>query len=660
MNALARLLDPHSIAIVGLSSDERKHGGRVLGHLRRLGYPGEIWGVNPGLPDVDGVAIYPSVRDLPGPPDLVVAAVPAPAAVDVVAQSAGVGAVVVFAAGFAEAGPEGAALQEDLAAAAGSAETRVLGPNSGGVIRPRRRVAASFLTCLERPPEQIRSGPVGVVTQSGGTGSFIHNLAAGRGEGLSVSVATGNEADIRLGEAVDAVSRLGEVEVVVAIIETLRDGTAFIEAVRNAQRRGRRVVACHLGTGTLGASLLTSHTGAMALSPAILSGVFDSLGVVIADTPAEAYEVATLLARAKAPKGPGAGIVTHSGGAAILLADLAERAALDLPSPSRDLQAQVEPLLDHGTADNPLDMGAIIGGPSRFAEVVALLAQEFDVLMAVSTPHPPAHTDERVASLLALDAEPPLIHLWMAGDQAAHGLRTLRERGAAVTEDPRAAIRALAALARGEAAVPETVEPLTGPVESWGLPLEIGILAATVDQALEAAEDLGYPVVLKAEAPGLAHRTDLEAVRVDLRGPEEVERAFTDVLGAVAAAGWTEATSRLQRYRPGLEMIVAAVRHPSLGPLVSVGIGGVLAEVIDDVVFAPGPVDASMARGLIDRLRSRALLDGYRRSPPADVGELADIVSVVSRGLGDLREVEINPLIWDGRQWVGADWLIVA
>lgn len=662
MSQLERFLDPRSIAIVGLSADERKHGGRVLGHLRRLGYEGGIWGVNPNLPDIEGVSVYASVQLLPEPPDLVVAAVPAPNALQVVEDSIGVGAVVVFAAGFAEAGSEGVALQAALAEAADAAGTRVLGPNSGGLIRPGRGVAASFLTCLDRPAEEIRSGPVAVVTQSGGIGSYLHNLAAARHDGLAVSIATGNETDIALGEAVAAVSRLDEVKVVVAIIEALRDGEAFIDAVGEARGRGKRVVACRIGTGARGASLMASHTGAMASSPARFEGVFASLGVVNAETPAEAYEVATVLAATSSPAGPRVGIITHSGGTAILLADLAERCHLTLPSPSQGLKTSLEPLLDHGVADNPLDMGGIIGGPSRFAEVVERVARsgEVDLVMAVSTAHPPGHTGQRVTSLLALDSEIPIVHLWMAGDQGADGLAALRSAGAAVTEEPRAAVRAVAALAAKPPGRRKSIPPVTGPLDDWGLPLDEGWVAATEVEAVEAAGNLGYPVVVKAEAPGLVHKTEVGGVGLDLRGADEVKRAFAEVVGSVAAAGWSEVKVRVQRYRSGLEMIVGGITDESFGPIVSIGMGGVLTEVMKDVAFAPGPVDEPTAHSLIERLRARPLLEGFRGAAPADLDELARIISVVSRAVGasGMREVEINPLIWEGERWVAVDWFV--
>lgn len=217
--------------------------------------------------------------------------------------------------------------------------------------------------------------------------------------------------------------------------------------------------------------------------------------------------MASTLARLPPAKGQRAGILTHSGGAALLLADLAERQGVELPHLGHPLREQIEPLLDHGSASNPVDMGGIIGGPARFAEALGRLAAsgEFDAVMAVSTPHPPSHTDERVASLLAIRSEVPVVHLWMAGDQAAAGLAELRRHGAPVTEDPRAAVGTLAALLARPAAS-DPVEAVTGPLEDWGLPLDEGIVVSSVDAALEAACVLGYPVVAKADFPGLSQQ----------------------------------------------------------------------------------------------------------------------------------------------------------
>ena len=663
MSALDRLLDPASIAIAGLSADPAKHGGRVLGHLRALGYDGEVYGVNPGTPAVDGVEMFRRVADLPRPPDLVVCAIPAAAVRYVTMDSAGVGALVVFAGGFGESGRDGRALEADLIRKAGAAGVRVLGPNSGGVIRPSRGLAASFLTCLDRPAAQIRSGRVGVVTQSGGMGSYLHNLAAARASGLAVSVSTGNEIDIKLGEAVAAVSQLDEVEVVLALVETVRDGPAFIESLSSSLDRGKPVVVCRIGTGAHGKTLMTTHTGAMAVPEKVLEGVLDSLGVIVAETPGEAYEIAEMIAlTAPSAAGDRTAIVTHSGGIAIHLADLAERHGASLSPPGPDVAVRLDPLLDHGVANNPLDMGGIIGGPGRFAEVVDLMAGsgDYDMVLAVSTAHPPAHTDERVSALLGLDSPVPLLHLWMAGDQAGHGLTRLREAGIPITEEPRAAIKALAGLARlARVSTAVHVEPLAADFADWGLPLVEGRAVTGAGEAVEVAERLGYPVVVKLSSPDLAHKTEVGGVQLGLESAESVAAAFEEVVTAAKSAGLEVDGARVERYRPGLELIVGALVDPVFGPLVSVGLGGVLTELLDDVVFAPAPVDEAGARGMIDRMGGRPLLDGYRGAPAAGVDGLARIVSLVSRGLvgTGLTEVELNPVVWDGAEWVVLDWL---
>jgi acetyl-CoA synthetase len=265
------------------------------------------------------------------------------------------------------------------------------------------------------------------------------------------------------------------------------------------------------------------------------------------------------------------------------------------------------------------------------------------------------------ASLLGEETVIPVLHLWMAGDQASRGLDRLREAGAPVTEEPRAAIRAIAGLTRltAEESAP-TLEPITGPLEEWGPPLVEGELAVTGDEAVAVAERFGFPVVVKVVSPGLAHKTEMGGVAVDLGDGAAVAEAFDRVTGAARTAGLGVDGARVERFRPGLELIVGGIVDPVFGPMVSVGIGGVLAELLDDVSFAPAPVDESGATGMIDRLRGRRLLDGYRGSPAADVDELARIVSRVSRGLagGTVDEVEFNPLVWTGEEWVAVDWLV--
>jgi acetate---CoA ligase (ADP-forming) len=664
MTGIDRLLDPAAIAIVGLSADSAKHGRRVLTNLRNLGFEGQIWGVNPSLPNIDGVNMVATVADLPNPPDLVVCAVPGHAVIDVIRQCSGVGAAIVFASGFGESGPAGVEQQGELLAESAKAGVRMLGPNSGGLIRPNRHLAASFLTCLERPADEIRSGQVAVVTQSGGTGSYLHNLAADRGGGLALSISTGNEGDLGVGEVIGAVADLDEVKAIVAVIETVRDGPVFLKAVEKAQGMGKPVIACRIGMGNRGRSLMTSHTGAVAIPESVFDGVMQSLGVLVAETPGEALEVAQVMVNAKPSNGNRCSIVTHSGGLAILLSDLAERHGLELPSPGEGLQDTLEPLLDHGAATNPLDLGGIIGGPARFAKAVEDVGNsgEYDMVLAVSSAHSPDHSSIRTESLVNLQSQASVVLLSMAGSQAEPGLQRLRALSYPVTEEPRAAILAMVGLGRlSQEKRDTTIEPLSGEIASWGLPLIEGVVVSSAASAVTAAETIGYPVVVKVDSPQIHHKTEVDGVRIDLKTAESVGSAFSEVIDSAADSGYAVSKVRVEKYRPGMEIMVGSVNDPIFGPIVSVGLGGIFAELTGDVVFAPGPVDVGGARLLIDRLRLRPALDGFRGYPAADVDELASIVSITSRGLvgSDLAEIELNPLIWDGSSWVAVDWLVV-
>ncbi|MBO0829886.1 MAG: acetate--CoA ligase family protein, partial [Streptosporangiales bacterium] len=584
-DAFRALLSPDSVAIVGLSADADKHGARVLRNLRLLGYGGKVWGVNRNATSVDGVTVVPSVAALPETPDVVVCAVPAAGLPEVLERAGerGTTAAVVFSGGFAEAGESGRRAQDELVRIARASGLRILGPNSGGVIHPSGRLALSFLTCLDRPPDTIRTGPVGLVTQSGGTGSYLVNLAAAQGGGLAASISTGNEADLGLAGAVAALAEQDSARAIAVVLEAVRDGPAFLAAVRRAHAVGKPVVALLLGTSDHGQRLMRSHTGALAAPSRVLEGICDSQGITVTRTPAELLDVATLMARAPVPRGRRIGVVTHSGGTAILLSDLAADEGVCLPAPPPDLARRVTPLLEHGSPTNPLDLGAIIGGPHRFADAVRQFttSDAYDAVLAVTSPHPPAHTATRVDDLVALHGGgTPLLQLWLAGDLGEEGLSRLRDHAVPVTEEPRAAMRALAGLVRlaelraaAESAVPEVTEnawPVasdTSPrtehgvknlLRQWGFPVVDGAVATTSAEARAVARSVGFPVALKVSSPDVQHKSDVGGVRTDLHDEDDVEAAFDDVCRAVAqnAPGTRVDGALVEQYRPGLEIIV--------------------------------------------------------------------------------------------------------
>jgi acyl-CoA synthetase (NDP forming) len=423
---------------------------------------------------------------------------------------------------------------------------------------------------------------------------------------------------------------------------------------------------------------MVTHTGALAGPARVLDGVLDAEGVTIAGTPADLLDIAEAMARVRTPGGDRVGVVTHSGGMAILMSDLADKAGVVLPSPGPDLRSRLAPLLELGAADNPLDMGGIIGGPHRFAQVVDAFehSEDYDMVLAVSTAHPPAHTETRARDLVALDDAKPVIHLWMAGDLGEGGLAILREAGAAVMDEPRAAMAALAGLGRlaGGPVPPGPQVDLSVDaagvlsehaskvlLSGLGVPVVAGDLATTVDEATEVATAIGYPVVLKVSSGQIAHKTEVGGLRIGIGDQAALRQAFGEMMKAGGAVvGAVIDGVRVERHVSGLEMLVGAVRDSTFGPVVLVGLGGSFTEAFDDVVVSPAPVSRIGALRMISRLRGRGVLSSSRRGAPPDIDALASVVIRIGDILANsnLEEIEINPLIWTGEAWVALDALV--
>lgn len=692
-----RLIDPASIAICGLSARPEKHGARTLGYLRRFGYRGEIWGVNPSLPEIEGVEVFAAVADLPAAPDLVVMALPAAVAAREVTACAelGAGGVLIYAGGFAEAGEGGLRLQREMVAAVAGTPTRLVGPNSAGLINPGARMAASFLTCLERPAEELRPSPVALISQSGGLMSYLHNVAAASGGGLAFSVSTGNEADLGVPDFLEYAVEQDDVEAVALVLETVRDGRRFRAAAERARAEGKPVVVFKLGRGATGARMMAGHTGAVASPDRTFRAVCDSLGLIRADSIPELFEIARLVAGAGRPRAKGVGILTHSGGHAIMAADVADELGLALPQPSEPVVAALEGYVEMGTAANPADLGGIVGNPGRFADAVETFMREpaFGVAIAVSSPHPPSDSESRAAALAQLASgsadRPILINVWSAGDVNRVGLDLLRSRGARVTESIFAALKAARALvAAGEMPPPGPEEDDREPVEAAIAELESlgsrhGVLSeseskrilAALDfplmperkahsrrEALAAAAEIGYPAVLKFEVEGLAHKSEAGAVRLDLRDADALAAAWDEMSASLAERFGAPGTGLVSAYRPGTEVILGATVDAAFGPLVAVGLGGVGVEVLGDVNLALAPLSRPAAAEAVSRLRAVELLRGYRGSPACDLDRLAALLArlsaFVARAPDRVREIDINPLIYTAEGWRAADALI--
>lgn len=691
MHPLQPFFQPRSLAIVGASSDPERIGGRPLRFLIEAGFAGALYPVNTaGHAELQGLRAWRSVREIPHPVDHAIVAVPVAAVEQAVADCAqhGVKAVQVFTAGFAEAGPEGARLQQRLVEIARGSGMRLIGPNSLGLINPGRGLFATFSTLLNgiKPG----AGRIGLATQSGAFGSATYGAAALRGLGLSCAVATGNEADVDVAECIDYLAEDRDTRVICAALEACRDGTRLRAALLKAADAGKPVVAMKIGRSALGAATAATHTGGMAGNDAVYAAVLEECGAVRAGSIDEMLDIAAYCdVTGTLPAGPRVGVVTGSGGIGVLMADEAEALGLLMPPLSDAAAVALQSVLPFAVPANPFDTTAQVTsvpqGVERTVEamldhggcdtVVAYLAH------AGLSPQRFAATE---SALAALKAKHPQQHLMVVMLSAPDVTQRLAAAGVPVIGDPSRALRALgaawalrqrrAALHRVPPQVPAS-EPLSDVateaaakacLAAAGLPVPHEQRCATPEAAMRAAAAIGFPVVAKILSADIAHKTEVGGVMLELRDEAAVGAAFDELLRRAAAQ---RPDARLDgvliapMIRGGVETIAGVVVDATFGPMVMFGLGGVATELFRDVAFASAPLTPQRAQSLVARTQASRLLDGWRGAPAADRAALCDALVALSRFAAahahDIAAIDINPLLVRDRGCTCLDAVIV-
>lgn len=689
MSDLTPLLSPRAIAIVGASSEFGKINGRPLGFLLKSGYAGALYPVNPKYEHIGGLRCYPAVAAIGAPVDLAIIAVPAALVLAALAdlKLARVPAAVIFSSGFGEMGEAGRAREAEVKAAARDAGVRLCGPNCLGLINAFDRVIATFSQYADGP---TAPGPVGFVTQSGAFGTAIAALARSRGLGLGYFVNTGNEADLSFAEIMDAVLDDPRIRVGAGYLEGVKDGAALVALADKARCAGKPLVLTKVGRTDAGARAAASHTGSLAGADAVFDGVMRQHGVIRARNEEQMLDIVEVLAYCAPPAGRGLGIVTQSGGAAVLMADRAQELGLDVPSLSADTQAALRKAIPgFGTANNPVDVtGQFVANPGLLRDaVLATLADAAVHVGIVWIQLMEAHV-ETLAALFAeikARASKPFVVCWVAAPERA--LQLLHAQGIAVLRGAEPAVDAVAALAdhagtqrkdrrataNGPAIDTGRLRPgvmssleAAGLLKSFGIPLADGRLGSTADEAAAAADHIGYPVALKIESPDIAHKTEADAVRLNLPTAQAVREAFkTVVANARRHDPHAVISGALVQPMAGgdTEMVVGLQNDPVFGPVLMLGLGGIFVEVLRDVVFARAPVTPVQAMEMLDHLQGRRLLDGVRGRPPVDRAAVAALAAAVSRlgaALGPrLAELDLNPVRCGPDGAVAVDWLLV-
>jgi acetyltransferase len=678
---------PQSIALIGASRDHEKIPGRLLSMLRKNGYPGSLFLINPNYAEIDGLACHKSIADIGAPIDLAIIVIPARAVLSALEQCAAVGVknAVIISSGFAEEGGESAAMQDAIAALAKRTGMRISGPNAEGFYSHVQRVAATFSPAVDvKPgiePLAATTKRIGIVAQSGGIGFAIFNRAKALGIALSYVVSAGNESDLGAGEFFDYMVQDAATEVILLFIEGIRDVDKFLAGAGRAAELKKPVIAVKVGRSQAGGRAAASHTASMAGWSAAYDAVFAKYGFIVSNDLDEAVTIAAVLATSPLPVGDRVAVLTVSGGAGIWGADSVSAQGLQVPELSPAIQAEIMTLLpSYGTAKNPIDVtaqGVNSGGLQRSIDLL-VASDEVDavlVVLSLSSDVRMPFKEAELKPLIAAQNKPVLFYSYTLPSDFAR--RTLARSNVVVLSGltyGAVALRQLVRYARFRPTAPvdETLLPLRdlsahldAPAlsehDSKALLRDAGV--ALADEALvtdksaldDAIACVGFPLVMKIQSRDLAHKSEVGGVRLNITSKGEVFMAWQAL---VDNAGLHRPDAAIQGVlvapmaKKGVEIIIGTLCDATFGPMVMVGLGGITTELFRDVIYRPAPVGLDEAAAMLDELKAAPLLRGFRGAVKADVVALARLIAQVSllaaRLREDVSEIELNPVLVHG------------
>jgi len=670
-----RLIAPRSVAVIGASDDVTRIGGRPIAAMLRAGYAGRILPVNPGRETVQGLPCYASVADLPETPDAALIAVPAKLVPETIAALGrkGCRAATLFSAGFAEVGAEGEAAQRVLVDLARSHGIRLLGPNTLGVYNVDIGYYGTFSSSLDTGFP--KPGNIGIASQSGAFGAHLGALARDRGLGCSVLITTGNEADITVAEAIGWMAESDTTDVICTYMEAINDAPALLAALDVARAAGKPVLALKSGRSAVGARAAASHTASLTGDAVVADAVLSDHGAIILRDPETMMDIAYAASKGVFPAQHSLGIVTVSGGAGIVASDEAERVGLPMPAMPEAAQAALKAVLPYASPVNPLDCTAqALNDPSLLEQFTRAGLEDggYGAILCFLT----YVAGSRAMADVILEAMAPLrrafpdriIAFCALGEEEV--LRRYDDAGILVFNDPCRAVRALDAVlrlgaARGQGTIPlPPVTPVTLPAAtpdeaaSKSLLARAGIAAApecavqSVEAAIAAAEDLGYPVVMKILSPDILHKSDIGAVKLNIQDAQGVRNAYATIVAAAAEHAPRAVVNGVlvaRQLSGGVECLMGISRDPTFGPVAVFGLGGIFVELLNDVALRACPFGPGTAREMILSIRGAAILQGARGQPPADIDALAQMLSrlsVFAAGAGArLVSIDLNPVL---------------
>jgi acetyl coenzyme A synthetase (ADP forming)-like protein len=677
---LQHFFNPSSVAVVGASQNPSKIGYEILNNIVKYDYGGSVYPINPKAKEILGLKAYPDLTSVPSKIDLAVIALPAPAVMDVLKQCGkkGIDSIIVISAGFKETGPEGARLEEELAIQAKELGIRVVGPNCLGIIDTTSSLNASFAAGMPLP------GHIGFFSQSGALCVAILDWALGENVGFSRFVSVGNKMDISETEVMISMGKDENTRVILGYLESIEDGPRFMNAAREVSQT-KPIIIIKSGTTGAGAKAASSHTGALAGSDHAYRAAFKQSGIIRAESMQALFSYAMAFASQPLPKGPSLAIITNSGGPGILAADACDRSSLHLTPIRKETADRLREFLP-ATASvyNPID---IIGDATleRYEKTldVVLKDEMLHSVLILFAPTAAADAEAVAMSIVSLtkDTDKPIITAFMGGKGVRGARKIFQDHNIPTYQYPDDAISALDAMLsyrrwrekparqyqRFEADTTRVREVFASIVKqhrhdlieneareilkAYGFRLPANRIARTTNEAVSAASEIGYPVVMKIASPDILHKSDMGGVRVGVEDEAMLEEAFFDI------------TSKIQLRQPearilgvmvqemipqGREVILGITRDIQFGPMIMFGLGGIYVEVLKDVAFRIAPLSVESADAMIREIRSFPLLRGVRGEAPADIKGIRDALLRLSQMAVDFPEIieaDVNPLL---------------
>ncbi len=654
--SLTPIFKPKSVAVIGASTAPGKLGHDILANLKNGGFPGALYPINPKADEILGLPVYKAITDTPAPPDLAVVVIPARLVAATLEQCAakGVKAAIVITGGFAEAGPDGEKLQDELAQVVRKTGLRVIGPNCQGVNMPHEYLCASWPLITTR-------GRIAFASQSGTVGAAFLDMAAAEHLGVSGFVSLGNRVDVDEAEVLMYFNQDPHTQVIALYLEGVKRASYFLDALRFAEKP---VVILKAGRTIQGSKAAESHTKSMAGADAVYDALFRKYLVHRADTLEELFDFAKALAYLPKPRGRKLMISTSSGGAAILAIDEAEKNGLTVPEPNPILKERLREMLPaHCAVGNPVDLtGDAISAPDLYKRVMDKTRDEYDTQVVIFGDPIPG------ASQQVTPGASELVIFLGGADVEREERQKFYAAGIPVFPTPERGIAALAQFFRFEArptpapgvpkiAVAEGLRLLPAAeaatlLAQAGIPTAAAPLAKTVEEAVGLAQQFGYPVAMKIASPQIAHKTDMGGVYLGLENDEEVRQAYREIMDATRlyerGAAIDGVTISPLAKPGGLEVILGTITDPQYGPTLMFGLGGVNTEIYQDAAFCILPADDAELEDLMKRIKGYPLLTGYRGQPPRDTAALLTAMKALARFAEkhpELDQIELNPLL---------------